>query len=588
MRMEIHLQQRLEQRMHLSQQMLQNLELLQLPIMELRDLIVNELQENPTLEERQDVEEREPEATDPAASESAVESPEEIAKREELERFEEQWYDSERRTRRSDSAESNERRMEMLNNVSTEGTSVREHLKNQLALLEVDEETRAYCDHVVQNIDENGYITFTLDDMVTSLPEDLKKEPPEILLKKLENAVTIIQTLEPRGVGARSIKECLLLQLNEIGAYFPLLRKLIESHFEDVGANRLPKIAKALSADPETMDFLGYTGEPDPNAVLEDVKILIAEISKLNPRPGASFSSDRVPKVYPEVTIKRVDGKYEIVLEDGWLPPIAINRNYDDMLRDRRVTPDEREFVTAMGRDPKFSDAEREMLTGISKGKKILVADRERLKELAAGTKLAEKERALVTDLLKERTLQKDDRDFLKRKMDAGRKLITAIEQRRGTIYRITNELLKHQKDFFEEGIEHLRPLKMQEVADALGIHLSTVSRAISDKWVETPRGIFPLKFFFASAAPRSETPPAPFGLVSPPGASDGQDDQTRLALMEKIREIIHAEDKKNPLSDLEIVRKLKDGHRITAARRTIAKYREEMTIPSSRLRKQY
>jgi RNA polymerase sigma-54 factor len=181
----------------------------------------------------------------------------------------------------------------------------------------------------------------------------------------------------------------------------------------------------------------------------------------------------------------------------------------------------------------------------------------------------------------------------MKQRIDKGRKLITAIEQRRGTIYRITSEILKRQMDFFEQGVEHLKPLKMQEVADALGIHLSTVSRAISEKWVETPRGIFPLKFFFASAAPKAEPqggPSSPFSFPSSDGKAVGepQDEQTRLALMERIREVLEGEDRKNPLSDLEIVRQLKDKFRISAARRTIAKYREEMNIPSSRLRKQY
>jgi RNA polymerase sigma-54 factor len=137
--------------------------------------------------------------------------------------------------------------------------------------------------------------------------------------------------------------------------------------------------------------------------------------------------------------------------------------------------------------------------------------------------------------------------------------------------------------DFFEQGAEFLKPLKMQEVADVLGIHNSTVSRAISGKWIETPRGIFPMKFFFASAAPRNPTQ-GPAQVAA--GAAD-PDDRTRLSLMEKIREIVDAEDRKHPLSDLEIVRILKQQG-IAAARRTVAKYREEMSIPSSRLRRQY
>jgi RNA polymerase sigma-54 factor len=595
MKMEVHLQQRLEQRMHLSQQMLQNLELLQLPIMELRDVILKELEENPTVEETQDVEERETPATE-AEREPQTEAQEfeESAKTEMIESVEEQWADSERRTRRSDSAEDAERRMEMLNNASEGTASLRDHLINQLSLLELPEEDRAYCEHVIQNIDDNGYLSFSLEDVVGSLPEALRREAPEILARKVEHALTIIQQMEPRGVGARSIKECILLQLNLYDKDYPLLRKLIENHFEDIGANRLPRIAKAFAADPEVLAELGIKGEPDPNFILEYVKSLIAHVSKLNPKPGATYSADKVPKVFPEVIIKRVDGKYEIMLEDGWLPPISVNRNYEEKLKERKLTDKEREFVLAMAKSEKFPREQREMLAELGRGKRIMPGDRARFAEMAKDEKLlTDQERTLAADLARDPAFNKDERDYIKQKMDAGRKLITAIEQRRGTIYRITSEILKRQMDFFENGVENLKPLKMQEVADALGIHLSTVSRAISEKWVETPRGIFPLKFFFASAAPRAEpvAGSSPFSFPTSDGgggAGEPQDEQTRLALMEKIREILEGEDKKEPLSDLEIVRQLKDKHRISAARRTIAKYREEMNIPSSRMRKQY
>lgn len=597
MKMEVHLSQRLEQRMHLSQQMLQNLELLQLPIMDLRDLILQELEENPTLEEKQDVEEAESPSTD-TESQAVVDghaSEEETAKREQMEDIEEQWSESERRTRRTDSAEAAERRMEMMNNFCQETASLREHLVRQLVLLELEPGIRPFCEHVIEGIDDAGYIRDSIEDMVLSLPEDLRGEPPELLLKKVERAILIIQSLEPKGVGARGVKECLLLQLDEANPEYPLLRKLIESHFEDVGANRLPRIVKAFQADPEVLAMLGYQAEPDPNLVLEDVKSLIGSISKLNPKPGATYSGDKVPKVFPEVVIKQVDGKYEIVLEDGWLPPISVNRNYEEQLKDRKLTLPEREKVGVMARSDAFAKEARDMFVELARGKRIMPGDRSKIAELLKAGAGTEDERHLLESIAKEPTFNKDEREFMKRKVDAGRKLITAIEQRRGTIYRITNEILKRQTEFFEEGVEHLKPLKMQEVADALGIHLSTVSRAISEKWVETPRGVFPLKFFFASAAPKSEpSGPSPFGFVptSTPGTPgsdvEAPDERTRLALMEKIRELLEAEDKKNPLSDLEIVRLLKDQHRITAARRTIAKYREEMNIPSSRLRKQY
>jgi DNA-directed RNA polymerase specialized sigma54-like protein len=582
MKMGVHLHQRLEQRMHLSQQMLQNLELLQLPIMELRELILEELQENPTLDEKQDVEEEE---VAPAALE---ESAEETARRENIESIDEQLYESERRTRRSDSAEDGERRLEMLNSVAGESASLREHLQRQLSLLELPAEVRPFCAHVVEAIDDNGYLTFSPEDLVASLPEEIRREPPEALLLKIQHALSVIQGLEPRGVGARSIKECLLLQLDPSDAKTPLLRKVIENHFEDLGANRLPKIARALALYPEARDFYGYEGEPDPERVIEDVKQLMGDIAQLNPRPGSTYSSDRAPKVYPEVMIKQVDGKYEILLEDGWLPSISINRNYEEMLRLKKLTREERELVSPLLEAEAIPADERALLAEALKGKALAPSDRDRLLERVRNGTVTDRQRQILLTLLQERKLSREERDFLKSKMDMGRKLITAIEQRRGTIYRITSEILKRQMDFFEQGVEHLKPLKMQEVADAVGIHLSTVSRAISEKWVETPRGIFPLKFFFASAAPRAESAGVPGMPRSPAPAGDPADERTRLALMERIREILDAEDKKNPLSDLEIVKILRSQHQITAARRTIAKYREELNIPSSRLRKQY
>ena len=597
MRMEVHLQQRLEQRMHLSLQMIQNLELLQLPIMDLREIVLQELEANPALEERRDVDEpetAEPTAEDNAAAEKAAED--EAARQEMLASVEDQWAESERRTRRSDGGEDAERRMEMMNNLCQETASLREHLVRQLSLLDPEPGLRPFCEHVIENIDDAGYIRSSLEEMAASLPQDLREgEPADLLVRRIERAVAIIQTMEPRGVAARSVKECLLLQLDESNPEYPLLRKLIEHHFEDVGANRLPRIVKAFMADPEILDLLGYNKEaPDPNLVLEDVKSLIGSISKLNPKPGASYSGDRVPKVFPEVVIKQVDGKYEIVLEDGWLPAISVNRNYEDLLRDKKLTEKERERIGAMARDDRYSREERELFAELARGKRIMPGDRLKIAELLKTDKPADNERGLLEEIAKEPAFSKEEREFLKRKMDAGRKLITAIEQRRGTIYRITSEILKRQLDFFGKGVEHLRPLKMQEVADAVGIHLSTVSRAIHDKWVETPRGVFPLKFFFASAAPKAEAGPFPPALgprnLSLPGdaGAEAPDEQTRRALMEKIREIVDAEDRKNPLSDLEIVKRLKDQHRVTAARRTVAKYREEMGIPSSRLRKQY
>ena len=155
---------------------------------------------------------------------------------------------------------------------------------------------------------------------------------------------------------------------------------------------------------------------------------------------------------------------------------------------------------------------------------------------------------------------------------------------REDPVYRITEQILIHQADFFKQGIERLRPLKMQDVADALGIHLSTVSRAVSEKWMETPHGILPFRFFFASAAPNVQGKNG--GASMEPASPD--EGGTRLALMEKVRDILQTEDRNKPRSDLEIARLLNQNYHITAARRTVAKYREELHFPSAKLRKCY
>ena len=560
--------QRLEQRMHLSQQMLQNLELLLLPALDLRDFIQKELDENPVLEENEDQDEP---SIEPAIEE---ETPEDAAREEMLAQVEDQWLESERRTRRSESSEDAERRMEMLNNASASAASLKEHLSNQLLHLDLAEDMQVFCAHVVEHVEDSGLLKASIEDMMTSLPGELLQEPLETVAKKLEGAVTVIQSLEPRGIGARSIKECLLLQLDPADALAPVLRRFIEVHLEDVGANRLPHIVRTVMADPTTMKDLGREGELDPAVILQDVKQLIAEVSKLNPSPGARYSSEKPSRVFPEVVIRRVDGRLEIILEDGWLPAISVNRTYEDLVQDRPLSPDQRAIAGRMAKDDRFPKEDRQLLSKLATGKHVHPKDRVRCAELSRGGSLAPEECKLLVSLSKEPGCSKVDREFIKRKVDAGRKLIAAIEQRRGTIYRVTEQILTQQAAFFEEGLEHLRPLKMQEIADALGIHLSTVSRAVSEKWMETPHGILPFRFFFAAAAPRAE--------------KDVDGNGTRLALLDKVRDILEAEDKANPHSDLEIARLLSQNYRIPAARRTVAKYREELRFPSAKLRKCY
>jgi RNA polymerase sigma-54 factor len=556
--------QRLEQRMHLSQQMLHNLELLQLPAMDLRDFIQKEIEQNPALEEGDDQDDP------PAIGEE--ESEEDAAREEMLAKVEDEWLESERRTRRKDSSEDAERRMEMLNNASAPAATLKEHLSDQLLLLELPDGLRALCAHVIEHVQDSGLLKASVEDMMTSLPGNLLEGSLDAVAKNLERAIAVIQSLDPRGVGARSIKECLMLQIDAADVLAPVLRRFIENHLDDLGANRLPRIVRTLMSDATMMKDLGREGELDPSVILGDVKQIVAEIAKLSPSPGAKYSSAKASRVFPEVVVRRVDGALEIVLEEGWLPAISVNRNYEAMLQDRVLSAEDRAAAARMARNRRFAGADRTLFARLAAGKRVLPKDRTRAAEMARDGSLSSEESGLLATIGRDPACSRSERDFLKQKVAAGRKLIAAIEQRRGTIYRIAEQIVRRQRDFFEEGIEQLRPLKMQEVADALGVHLSTVSRAVSDKWMETPHGVLPFRFFFASAAPAAE--------AAGPG--------TRLALLEKVRDILEAEDKTHPHSDLEIARLLNQNFRIPAARRTVAKYREELRFPSAQLRKAY
>ena len=479
MRLETELRQRLEQRMKLSQQMVQSLELLQLPIMDLRELIMQELAENPTLETSQDIDEQQEEQT---ISTDTRKEEEEGDKLDVLNYIEESL--NEGRTRKPNYDEEDVK-FDMMQNTAAGAITLQEHLHNQLILMDIPDDIKTIAQQIIYNIDDDGYLKATVEEIASSLKEQFPNLTDAELLDNIVMVLEIIQKLEPRGVGARDAKECILLQLSDEDPRYELKKHLIHNYLDDIGQNRLPKIANEVKVD------------------LTELKVIVNELSKLKLKPGSTFSKDKTPPVYPEVTVKEIDGKYEVAIEDSYLPPIYISRHYQEMLKNTK--------------------------------------------------------------------LSKEEKDFIKKKLSSSRWLINAIEHRKSTLYRISEEIVKQQYEFFEKGIEYLKPLTMQQVANILGIHVSTVSRAVSDKYMDTPRGIFNVKFFFASAA---ET-------------STDNNQQTRLSLISKLEELIQSEDKKSPLSDSQIADILKkDG--MSVARRTVTKIREEINIPSSRIRRQY
>ncbi|MFM7072159.1 MAG: RNA polymerase factor sigma-54 [Planctomycetota bacterium] len=373
-----------------------------------------------------------------------------------------------------------ERRNDAIANIESRPETLNDHLLRQLADVDLDDELRDLAERIISMLDarDGGYLRVSLRDL---LPADATADQLELA----EWALEVVQQLEPVGVAARSLRECLLLQLRPDMPHRELVRRIIENHLEDLRDNRLPVIQRA-------------TGNS-----MDQIKAAWAELRKLNPRPGARFAAAHVATVTPDIVVeKKPDGRYEVVLEDDHTPTLHISEYY-----------------------------------------------RRRLASSDAST---------------------EEKEYIKRKIGAAQWLIESIEQRRNTIIKVAQAVVDYQTAFLDDGPEYIQPLKMQQIAEKVGVHVTTISRAVDDKWIQTPRGILPLRRFFVGGT-QSE---------------DGEDVAWDIIRI-KLQEIVDREDKSNPLSDDDLVTALK-GQGLTVARRTITKYRQKMNIPSSRQRREW
>lgn len=469
-KLETTLQPRQELRLKLAPQIIQSIEILQLPIMDLQERIEQELEENPALEmELKPPAEVETEEKETAETDNDIER---------LMGNLDEWRDYFRQTesRRYDDEDKDDK-LEALQNTSDKPISLHEHLYNQLRLTTIPEHLREIAENIIFNLDRNGYLRYPIEEIVRAME-------PVRSVEEGKAALQIVQSLEPKGVGARDLVECLLLQLDPKDPHLELKRKIITQHLKEIEQNKLPQVAKAC------------------NISLEQLKQILNEIGELNPRPGSLFSDEVVPYIVPDVIVEEKEGNYEVILQEHYLPNLYISPEYQRMLRDA-----------------------------------------------SNGT---------------------EAREWIRRKIESANWLIKSIEQRRSTLYKVASKIVEMQKGFFERGISGLRPLKMQDVADAIGMHVSTVSRAIAGKYMQTPRGIYEMKFFFTG------------GLNTAEGVAQSWD-----AIKQKLLDIIAKEDKRNPLSDEEIVKKFAEAG-TPIARRTVTKYRQALNIPSSRQRRQY
>ena len=489
MRLSFGLEQKMVQKQVLAPRMIQSMEILQLPIQALEERIEQEISENPlleTVEEEFDAtpkEERE-NPDDPTTDEKELVVDESTDNAEDFERllemdrefpdhFEERTKPSANRIQQDA-----DRKHDALANAATRPDTLQDTLELQLVELDLARDLRQMAERIISSLDSNGYLTASLKDL---LPPDADESE----VRLAEQALKIVQSLEPAGVGARDLRECLLLQLKPEMDDYEELRTLISNHLKDLQDNRLPVIQKKTGLS------------------IERIQEVWAELRKLNPKPGANYAEVVVPPVTADLYLDRTDdGSYKVRMDDYRTPSLRISNYYRQRLLNGTATPEEKEFI--------------------------------------------------------------------KRKVTSAQWLIESIEQRRNTLTRVAQAIVDHQTKFLDDGPEFLEPLKMQQIADKVGVHVTTVSRAVDDKWIQTARGLMPLKRFFVG------------GTTS----ADGDEvawDTIRI----KLQELVDHEDKQHPHSDDELVRQLaKQGLKV--ARRTVTKYRQKMGIPSSRQRRDW
>ena len=453
----------------------QALKLLQVPTLELQQILKQEIMQIPLLEEVDEVTDSEDLAKEDSPEEKANEEAEDPADDDPIDWSE---YMQEGAFDRAYIPQT-ESPAEFLEKVPVTRTTLAESLLEQLHFLSLPERELGLAEFLIGSLDDRGMLATPLEDVAqsTGCPVEL-----------CEKVLKVIQALEPVGVGARDLRECLLIQLEARSEKDTLAWRLIHDQFDSLVNRRFPEIARQLKCS------------------VEDVQVAADVIATLNPKPGLQVSAEDPKYVVPDLIVERVNEEYLVLLNDRHLPRLRISAAYESVLRDKKKA--------------ECTDGEAKT------------------------------------------------RDYIKGKLNSARWLIQTIEQRRRTMIKVMNCIIREQREFFEKGIAFLRPLTLQQVARQIDMHESTVSRVCSGKYVQTPRGVFELKFFFSS------------GLET----DDGEDVSARTA-KDIIRTLIEEEAKKDPLSDQSIAELLhQKGLRI--ARRTVAKYREQLGILPARFRR--
>lgn len=462
----------------LAPDLMQFLKLLQLPTLELQQLLRHELEINPFLEEIED--------EDQTLSQDSWETSIEENPQNE---FEDKinWNDYLQEGVDLGYPNVKDSSLEFIERVPVMVSSFEDFLLQQLRLCNLSPLEMKIGEFIIGNLDENGYLVCSLNDIAEKFSEI---ENQKIQLEKIEEVLKEIQSFEPSGVGARTLQECLIIQLdkredlNLIPETVELAKKIIKEHFHEIENKKINIIAKALEIS------------------REKVERAISLISSLDPKPGSIYSNQEIRYVFPDIIVERVDGEYIVFINDRNIPRLRISHSYREILK-------------------------------------------------------------------RKENLQSEDKKFVQKKLNSARFMVRMLSQRRATLMKVMEYIVNYQKEFFDHGISHLKPMTMKVVSEAINLHESTVSRVVNNKYALTPQGIYELSFFFS-------------GKICTANSKD----ISNRSMKTQIAQLINSENKKHPLTDQKIIDILKkEGFFL--ARRTVAKYREEMGILPARMRKE-
>jgi RNA polymerase sigma-54 factor len=517
----------LRQELRVNPRLYQAMDMLYMPMMDLQQHLKQELLANPFLE----LLEPEDETTEQPAAEEQKEQKE---KEEEVD-----WEEILLNGFEVGGTREQYEQLEYTEPVTVETRNLIDHLREQLQMLILTPRQLLLAEEFLGNVNEEGYLAASLDEILGSvnqlmaghLPEAGEDEeddgaaegnlddfgasseatmlaaapvqstpaptstlssppapsspssPPFYSTQEAEEMLAIIQRLDPSGTGARDLRECLLIQLVELGDTTSLTYRLVNEAFPDLIAHRWNDLAKRFGVEPAA------------------VQAAADQLSRLDPKPGLKYSEQSDGYIIPDLIVEKIGGRYQVFLNDTGMPRLRLSRSYQEIARDKKkMTPENREFIAS--------------------------------------------------------------------KMNSANWMIQAIEQRRQTMLKVMNFIVDRQRDFFEKGIEYLKPLTLREVAEVINMHESTVSRVTNEKYVQTPRGVLPLKFFFSSAL----------------STASGEDASAR-SIRAKLEKMVGEENSAKPLTDQQIVHLFQEQG-IQIARRTVAKYRDQLGILPARMRK--